>query len=113
MIEDTLTGSLSAIDPRKPLSRTERLILSYKFFVKDFFSHDSSHIYQLSIKSSQEDNFFPDDMTPKMYLRDENVRAEVEGCIKVLQCKNIWVEAIVKMGQQGLLEVVETQVNEY
>jgi hypothetical protein len=42
-------------------------------------------------------------MTPKKFLRDENVRAEVEGCLKVLQYQGIWVEAMVRRNKNGSL----------
>ena len=52
-------------------------------------------------------------MTPKQFLRDENVRAEVEGCLRILQHQGVWVEALVaKAGDRGL-QIVNTQVNEY
>ena len=52
-------------------------------------------------------------MTPKQFLADENVRDEVEGCLRVLQKDGVWVEAIVTKGLNGQMQVVNTQINEY
>jgi len=52
-------------------------------------------------------------MTPKKFLRDENVRAEVEGCLQVLQCKGVWIEAIINKNNSGAIQIINTQINDY
>ena len=72
-----------------------------------------SECHQLGLRSSDSSRFLPDDMTPKKFLADENVRDEVEGCLRVLQKDGVWIEAIVTKGQNGQMQVVNTQINEY
>ena len=83
--------------------------------MKDFLAaqEDNAHCYQISLRSSETDNFFPDDMTPKKFLRDENVRAEVEGCLQVLQSQGVWIEAVVYKNKAGQLQISNTQINDY
>ena len=103
------------LDASKPLKQGETLVLHSTLFVRDSFSgnEETAPCYQLSLKSSEADNFFPEDMTPKKFLRDENVRAEVEGCLQVLQCQGVWIEAIISKNKAGALQGINTQINDY
>lgn len=73
----------------------------------------ASECHQLGLRSSDSTRFFPDDITPKQFLADENVRDEVEGCLRILQNEGVWVEAIVTKDPKGGMQIVNTQVNEY
>jgi hypothetical protein len=54
--------------------------------VRDYLALSTapSECHQLGLRSSDSSRFFPDDMTPKLFLADENVRDEVEGCLRIL-----------------------------
>jgi hypothetical protein len=114
-IEDLSTDTVRPVDASKPLKQTDQLVISCTLFVKDFLApkDDSAHCYQIQLRSSERDNFFPDDMTPKKFLRDENVRAEVEGCLQVLQCQGVWIEAVIGKNKAGALQITNTQINDY
>jgi hypothetical protein len=71
LIENIETGNLRKIDPNIALLKNERLVLNYKCYVRDYFSKDSSHYYMVTIRSSGDNNFFPEDMTPKLYMKEE------------------------------------------